>query len=41
MKIVIIGAGKIGTTLAQRLAMEDHQVTLVDKRPEALEEVST
>lgn len=41
MKIVIIGAGKIGTTLAQRLAMEDHQVTLVDKRTEALEEVST
>lgn len=41
MKIVIIGAGKIGTTLAQRLAMEDHQVTLVDIRPEALEEVST
>ena len=32
MKIVIIGAGKIGTTLAQRLAMEDHQVTLVDIR---------
>lgn len=41
MKIVIIGAGKIGTTLAQRLAMEDHLVTLVDIRPEALEEVST
>lgn len=41
MKIVIIGAGKIGTTLAQRLSMEDHQVTLVDIRPEALEEVST
>ena len=41
MKIVIIGAGKIGTTLAQRLAKESHQVTLVDKKPEALEAVSS
>lgn len=41
MKIVILGAGKVGTTLAQRLATEDHQVTLVDTRPEALEEVSS
>ena len=40
MKIVIIGAGKVGITLAQRLAKEDHQVTLVDTRAEALEEVS-
>ncbi|MDU6872640.1 MAG: NAD-binding protein, partial [Negativicoccus succinicivorans] len=31
MKIVIIGAGKVGYTLAQRLTEEDHDVILVDE----------
>ena len=40
MKIVIIGAGKIGLTLAQQLAAENHEVTVIDKRADSLEELS-
>lgn len=41
MKIVIIGAGKIGVTLAQQLADENHEITVIDKHPDALEELSS
>lgn len=41
MKIVIIGAGKIGITLAEQLAAEEHEVTVIDKRPENLDELSS
>ncbi len=40
MKIVIIGAGKIGITLAEQLASENHEVTVIDKRANSLEELS-
>lgn len=40
MKIVIIGAGKIGITLAEQLAAEEHEVTVIDKRSGALDELS-
>lgn len=36
MEIVIFGSGKIGTTLADRLCQEGHQVTLVDSNADAL-----
>lgn len=41
MKIVIIGAGKIGVTLADQLLHEGHEITVVDRRSEALDTVST
>lgn len=41
MKIVIIGAGKIGETLAEQLAREGHEITVVDSNPSALDAVST
>ena len=31
MKIIIVGAGKIGATLAELFASEGHDVTIVDK----------
>ena len=37
MKIVIIGDGKIGSVLAERLSKENHEVTLVDKSGHVLE----
>lgn len=37
MKIVIIGAGKVGYTLAQRLTEEDHDVILVDENSERID----
>lgn len=39
MKIVIIGAGKIGVTLTEQLTAEGHRVTLVDKDADALETI--
>ena len=41
MKIVIIGAGKIGVTLAEQLLREGHEITVIDHRISALEAVST
>ena len=36
MKIIIIGAGKVGVTLAEHLSGEGHEITVVDADPEAL-----
>ena len=41
MKIVIIGAGKIGATLADQLAHEGHEINVVDNDAEAIEAIST
>lgn len=40
MKIVICGAGKIGTYLIERLVQEGHDVTVVDHDEKILEEIS-
>lgn len=36
MNIVVIGAGRIGTALAERLTAEGHSITLIDKDEERL-----
>jgi len=36
MKIIIIGDGKVGYSLAEHLSKEDHDVTIIDKNAEAL-----
>ena len=36
MKILIIGAGKVGSALARRLSCEKHDVTIIDSSKEAL-----
>lgn len=41
MKIVIIGAGKIGVTLADQLLREGHEITVVDESKDALDAVGT
>ena len=40
MKIVIVGAGRMGREIALRLADEDHDITVVDTEEENLESVS-
>ena len=37
MKIVIVGCGKVGYTLAETLSQEDHDVTVVDKNSSPLQ----
>ncbi|MBQ5760928.1 MAG: NAD-binding protein, partial [Clostridia bacterium] len=31
MRIVIVGTGKVGTTLAEQLSMEDHDIYVIDQ----------
>lgn len=40
MKIVIIGSGKVGITLADQLAREGHQITVLDRKEENMEQLS-
>ena len=37
MKITIIGAGKVGTTITAQLSKEGHDITLIDTRSDVLE----
>lgn len=42
MKIIICGCGKVGNTIAEQLARENHDITVIDQNPEVLEKnVST
>ncbi len=36
MNIIIVGDGKVGYTLAEHLAQENHNITIIDKNEEAL-----
>ena len=36
MKIIILGAGQVGTSVANNLASEANDITVVDKNPELL-----
>ncbi|MBQ3132329.1 MAG: Trk system potassium transporter TrkA [Clostridia bacterium] len=36
MNIVIVGDGKVGYTITERLSRENHDITVIDKRPAAL-----
>ena len=38
MKIIIAGAGKVGTTLTKSLSADGHDITLIDRNPRVLEE---
>lgn len=40
MKIIIVGCGKIGISLAERLSVEDHDLVMVDLSPQKVEEVT-
>lgn len=39
MRIVIVGDGKVGSTLAAELSKEDHDVVMIDRNPEVLDEL--
>lgn len=40
MNIIVVGCGKIGTTILKNLVEEGHDVTAVDNRPVALNEIT-
>ncbi|MCR4601748.1 MAG: Trk system potassium transporter TrkA [Clostridia bacterium] len=41
MNIIVVGAGKVGYTLAEQLSTENHQVTIIDKNPDKVEYASS
>lgn len=40
MKIVVVGCGKVGYTLAEQLCDENYDVTVIDKNPERIAQVT-
>ena len=40
MNILIVGAGKVGSTLAAYLSREDHNVTIIDQNDTAIHRAS-
>ncbi|MCD8338449.1 MAG: Trk system potassium transporter TrkA [Lachnospiraceae bacterium] len=40
MKIIIVGLGKVGTTLAAELCDEENDVTVIDKKEDLVEDIS-
>ncbi len=40
LKIVIVGCGKVGQTLAERLCNEGHDITIIDTNPEVVQRVT-
>ena len=40
LKIIIVGLGKVGVTLVDQLSAEGHDITVIDKNPSKVKEVS-
>lgn len=40
MKIIVVGCGKVGTTLAEQLNKENHDIVLIDKNPNVIQTIS-
>ena len=40
MRVIVCGAGRVGTGIAQRLAEEDAQVTVIDHQPELIRAIT-
>ena len=39
MRIIVVGAGKVGSTLARQLVGENHEVTVIDKNQDSLNKI--
>lgn len=40
LKIIIVGCGKVGATIVQQLSREGHEITIIDKRAERVQELT-
>ncbi|MGN0328818.1 MAG: Trk system potassium transporter TrkA [Lachnospira sp.] len=40
LSIIIVGCGKVGATLVQQLSMEGHDITVIDKNPERIQNIT-
>lgn len=41
LKIIIVGCGKVGTTLVERLSKEEHDITIIDTNAEVVQKTSS
>jgi len=39
MRVIVLGAGRVGSTLAENLSREGHDITMIDKRSDLLQEL--
>ena len=37
LKIIIVGCGKVGSTLIEQLSKEGHDITIIDKRADKIQ----
>ncbi|MCR4740236.1 MAG: Trk system potassium transporter TrkA [Lachnospiraceae bacterium] len=40
LKIIIVGCGKVGSTLVETLTKEGHEITIIDKNPKKLQDIT-
>ena len=40
MNIIIAGCGKVGRALAEQLSREKHDITVIDRKPEAIQQIT-
>ena len=40
MNILIVGAGKVGSTLAAYLSQEDHDITIIDNDEDVIQQIN-
>lgn len=40
LHIIIVGCGKVGTTLIEQLSKEGHDITIIDKNPQIIQEMT-
>lgn len=40
MNIIIVGCGKVGYTLVEQLSNEDHDITIIDEKPEKIQYIT-
>lgn len=40
MKILVLGAGKVGTTIIEALSQENHEIKVIDKKQDVLDSLA-
>ena len=40
MDIIIVGCGKVGFTLVEQLSNEDHNIVVIDEKPEKVQYIT-
>ena len=40
LKIIIVGCGKVGRTLVEQLIKEGHDITIIDKKPGMIQQIT-